>query len=173
MQLGAKNMIIGASGTVTHSIMQYSTPKPIDQSFADWETHVFGFSYGSGEEYVLGSLKGFLAVTPADVAYDYQELEQAIGPIPTWLLINILCRHGVGILEYGTSPRFAWLTPCGQRLKSYIDAHTVQELGAATSRDEHYIHCMPDACNCGPEGYDPRLVCSNPFWTNQWPPAAR
>lgn len=95
--------------------------------FADWESHAFGFGYGTGEPHTIGALKTFMgAVGRADAphAYDYEKLEAACGPVAAWLLINALCRHGVDVIEYGTSPRYGWLTEEGRKLKAFIDEHS-------------------------------------------------
>lgn len=142
--------------------------KTIEESFADWEGHVFGFGYGTGEQHTLGALKAFMAaVGKPDLpnGYDYERLEAACGPAVAWLLINALCRHTVDIVEYGTSPRFGWLTPEGERLKAFIDSKTVDELYEITAgRPDDYVPCYPDACNCGINGYEEGRKCANPFW---------
>ena len=142
--------------------------KPVEQSFADWESDAFGFGYGTGEEHVLRSLKAFFDAMGVDGrpnSYDYQKLEVALGGPITWLLINRLCQ--VDAIEYGTSPRFAWLTEEGEALRKFVDSKTVEELEAiCCSRTEDNPPCMPDACNCGPEGYDEKRICYNPFWSH-------
>lgn len=132
--------------------------KSIDEYFADWEGAVFGYGYGSGEEHTIGALKTFLESVPLEGGYDYQKLEAACTPAVAWLLINTLARAGV--IEYGCSPRFAWLTPSGVRLAEYIRSKTLDELCAATDRDQDAIICRPDGCNC--QSPDCRLL--NPFW---------
>jgi hypothetical protein len=142
--------------------------KTIEQSFIDWESNVFGYGYGSGEEHTLAALKNFMAAVGRDDAphgYDYQKLEAAVGPAVTWLLINTLCRHGVDIIEYGTSPRYGWLTPQGEALKDFLGSKSVGDLvDLCCDRDDDYIVCYPDACNCGPNGYEKGRKCLNPFW---------
>lgn len=143
--------------------------KTIEQSFIDWESNTFGFGYGTGEEPILTALKGFMDTIPADLAlpngYDYHKIEAAIGSASTWFLINILANHKVDMIDYGSSPRFAWLTYKGMRLKAFIDSKTVQELvDLCTEFDPEYINCYPDACNCGPNGYQKDRKCNNPFW---------
>ena len=136
--------------------------KTLEDYFADWEMHLFGYGYGSGEPHVLGALKRFLALCPEKGSYDYQKLEAELGGTTAWLLINALCH--ADLLEYGTSPRGAWLTATGRRLKAFVDARSVEELCGLTSRDGDYVHCWPDACNCGPDGHEEGRVCPNPFW---------
>lgn len=146
--------------------------KPIEQQFADWEGHVFGFGYGTGEQHTLPALKTFFETVGRDDdqpnSYDYGKLETACGPAVAWLLINVLCRHGVDIIEYGTSPRFGWLTPEGERLKAFVGSKTVEELyEICAGRPDDYVPCYPDACNCGPNGYEEGRVCVNPFWVSK------
>lgn len=141
-------------------------PKTLDENFRDWESTAFGFGYGSGEEHILPALKRFLDLCPngyADRCYDHQELEAALTPAVAWLLINRLCQQD--ILEYGTSPRFGWLTDKGAALKAYTASKTGEELAEIVCIYEAgYVHCYPDGCNCGPMGYDENAVCENPFW---------
>ena len=98
----------------------------IEEHFIDWEGHVFGLGYGTGEHHIIPALKAFLAEIPHEGAYDHEVLEKRLGGAVTWFLITTLCK--ADILEYGSSPRFAWLTPQGQRLKSFIDARSAEEL---------------------------------------------
>lgn len=136
--------------------------KTDNEHFDDWESHFLGFGYGSGEEHVLPALKAFMAaIPPADAEtrnYDYRKLEEAVGPVVAWLLLN-LCGHA-GVINYGSSPRFGWLTEHGYRLKSYIDGKTAEELVAITDNDD-VIPCTPEYCNCSKEEGCP---CHNPFW---------
>lgn len=145
-------------------------PKTIEESFIDWEANVFGFGYGTGEDHTLAALKSFMAAVGRDDedmphAYDYQKLEAAVGPAVAWLLINILCRHAVDIIEYGTSPRYGWLTREGVALKEFLATKTVDELVTlCCERTEDNPGCAPDVCNCGPHGYEEGRKCLNPFW---------
>lgn len=140
--------------------------KRIDDSFRDWEGEVFGFGYGSGEEHVLKALHTFMEIIkPApERQYDYQELERGLGGAVAWLLINALCKGNT--LEYGTSPRYGWLTPAGERLRAYVLSKTVDELVeiVCVSQDDYDGPCYKTACNCGPQGYEAGRVCENPFW---------
>jgi len=130
--------------------------KTLDDNFRDWEGGAFGYGYGSGEPHTLAALKAFLAAIP-ERQYDYQALETAVSPPVAWLLINRLCQ--INAIEYGTSPRYGWLTAQGQALKAYCDHHTAEELYAIVCGPAaDYVECYPDHCNCdGP-------TCSNPFW---------
>lgn len=133
--------------------------------FSDWEGDAFGFGYGSGEPHVLGALKTFMgAIGRPDHAhaYDYRQLEAALTPTVAWLLINALCK--VDAIEYGSSPRYGWLTPHGERLKAFIDANTLETLTDLSGRymgDGNPPPCYPSRCNCDGE------KCSNPFWAPQ------
>jgi hypothetical protein len=140
--------------------------KTIEESFVDWESSAFGLGYGTGDEHVLRALKSFFAAFGNEDrpnSYDYRKLEAAVTPAVAWLLINRLCQ--TDIIEYGTSPRFAWLTPEGEALKAFIDSRSVEELeGIVCNTTEDSNICYPDACNCGPNGYEKGRVCQNPFW---------
>ena len=138
--------------------------KTIEAHFADWESEVFGIGYGTGEEHTLGALKSFLAAIGRDDAphaYDYQKLEQAVTAPVAWLLINTLVH--ADIIEYGTSPRYGWLTKEGEALKAFVDSKTVQEMELIVSADDH-DRCTATFCNCGPKGYSATKICKSPFW---------
>ena len=138
--------------------------KTLDENWIDWESNAFGFGYGTGENYTIPALKKFMDLVPLEGCYDYQLLEKEMTPLVAWLFINLLCHHRIDMLEYGTSPRGAWLTSRGKALKEYMATKTVDELTNLTSHDENYCNCYPDVCNCGPKGYQKGLHCFNPFW---------
>lgn len=137
--------------------------KTLDQHFQSWEGHAFGFGYGSGEPHIIPALKHLLALCPETGAYDYQVLESALGGPVAWLLLNRL--HQLDVFEYGTSPRYAWLTQRGLYLKRFMDTKTADDLVELVAcRSENDVICYPNACNCGPDGYDAKRICPNPFW---------
>lgn len=146
--------------------MDYSMTKSIAEHFIDWEAHVFGYGYGTGEPHTLAALKEFFdafGVEDRPNSYDYEDIEEAVGVSSGWLLINILCHADV--IEYGTSPRFGWLTSEGEKLKAFVDIHSVDEMmDLCCGHGSDYIHCYPNACNCGPDGYQKGRKCDNPFW---------
>jgi len=137
--------------------------KTDEQFFLDWECAVFGYGYGSGERHTLKSLKDFLS--SFDHRYDYEELEKKLGGELTWLMITILAK--VDILEYGTSPRYAWLTNSGELLQKFVKKHSVDELYEIVMNQDEYdesgvAHCDYSNCNCYPEQMSG--VCRhNPF----------
>lgn len=143
------------------------TTKSPEEYFRDWESHVIGYGYGSGEPHTIPALLQFLSLCNEGQyahTYNYETLEAAIGPVITWLFISALVR--ADIIEYGTSPKFAWLTSKGKRLRDFMLSKTAEELvDIACDHDEDYAHCHPDACNCGPNGYEEGRVCKNPFWS--------
>lgn len=143
-----------------------SEQKSNEDAFADWEGDVFGFGYGTGEDHIVPALKAFLAGIPDEGAYDHRSLENAVGAAPAWFLINALCR--ADIIEYGTSPRFGWLTPQGKALQAFTRSRTTEELLDATCRDENYVHCYSDCCNC--QGGSHNHGCkNNPFFRSYTP----
>ena len=136
----------------------------IDKYFVDWENHVFGYGYGTGEEYTLKALKDFMGcmrVVKNTTNYNYTEIYKHLGTMCTWLMINILCH--ADIIEYGSSPRFGWLTDKGEKLYDYLKTKTVEELyNLITSKDEEgEFCCYPDHCNCEELGQE---KCNNPFF---------
>lgn len=118
-----------------------------DKQFRDWHDDVFGFGYGSGEEFWLPALRELFAdVIDEGGALDYRNAERAFGGLSAWLLINALCK--ADILEYGTSPRFSWLTEAGQLLRAYVWEHDEEALVAvACDWDDSTPICMRGWCN--------------------------
>ena len=138
--------------------------KPIERHFAEWFGEEFGFGYGTGEPHMLAALSGFMEAVGGEGspnAYDYQVMERRLTPTVAWLMINALCRCNV--IEYGTSPRFGWLTPQGIALKAFTAGRSVDDLVAVAMIDD-LDHCAPNFCNCGPDGYSKKKLCHNPFW---------
>ena len=137
--------------------------KTLKEHFIDWEGHVFGYGYGSGEGHIIPVLKAFLELCcdgDSKRGYDYEELEQELSPTVAWLLINQLC--AAQILEYGTSPRCGWLTDEGEALRDFVQLHSSDDLlEMIFSRTEHDNPCYPDCCTCD-EG-----PCNNPFWRSK------
>lgn len=149
--------------------------KPIEHQFRDWEGVTFGYGYGTGEEHTIPVLKRFLELcnithgNDSIAAYDYKILERELTPVVAWVLISILCR--ANMIEYGTSPRFGWLTVTGRRLKDFVSKYTADELyDFACDCDESYSHCYPNACNCSERGYEKGRVCQNQFWLDNYNP---
>lgn len=142
--------------------------KTIEEHFRDWHDSVFGYGYGTGEPYTISATKKFLELCNEGGlghSYDYTKLEAALTAPVAWLMINIFCKPDIDIIEYGTSPRFAWLTKKGERLKEFISKYTEDALlEIVRGDDKHYSHCYPNACNCGENGYEKGKVCQNPFW---------
>lgn len=144
--------------------------KTMDEYFRDWEASAFGFGYGTGEEHILPALKRFLALCATGSTgrcYDHAEVSRELTPTVAWLLINALCKADV--IEYGSSPRYGWLTEHGEQLQAYVATKTADELYdiACKYNSDDYIVCYPDACNCGPNGYEDGRVCDNPFWPDR------
>ena len=134
--------------------------KPKD--FIDWFSENIGHGYGTGEAYTIPALLGFLDVTPEEGNYDYEEIEKRIGGASTWFLMDIFCKtHFIG---YGTSPRYGWLEKKGKLLKEFLKGKSVDEVYDLVMVDSTYTHCYPNACNCGPNGYEKGKVCDNPLF---------
>lgn len=131
--------------------------KTIEAQFADWEAGVFGYGYGTGEPHVLTALQIFLREMDPSGCYQYEKQEAACTPAVAWLLINTLCH--ADIIEYGTSPRFGWLTPQGMALKDFVCSRPVNVLDEAIAENDD-SRCYRDYCNCDEGDCRP----SNPFW---------
>ena len=113
-----------------------------ETQFAQWESKTFGYGYGNGEYFILPLLKKFFEnFTRGDNQYDFQHLEKELGETNTWFLINGLCR--VDAIEYGTSPRFGWLTSKGIAVKDFVLKHTNEELYEYVTNAEY-----SDFCEC-------------------------
>ena len=138
--------------------------KTLAENFMDWEGHAIGFGYGTGEPHTVPAVRRFLELCNDTGAYDYERLEADLGATVAWLLISILAKEPA-IIEYGSSPRYAWLTPEGKELRKFMLSMSADELVDLLGRKtEDYIPCYPDACNCGPNGYEKGRGCQNPFW---------
>lgn len=136
--------------------------KTIADYFRDWEADAFGYGYGTGEPIIIPMLKTFFAAVgrgEAEHAYAYATLEEAVGAPAAWLLINRLCQ--LDAIEYGTSPRFGWLTVRGLRLRDYFASKSAAEILDDLAAPEGYPGCSPTYCNCEVPGR-----CGNPFWTD-------
>ena len=126
-----------------------------DKHFADWESDCFGYGYGTGESFIIPSLCTFMKHVPIDGCYDYLKLQIVCGSAEAWFLINILCHQDM--IEYGSSPRFAWLTSKGKALKEYLDCKGEVAAQEVIRDQESWDYCYPDACNCD-------TPCDNPLW---------
>jgi hypothetical protein len=145
--------------------MRKSDKKTIEDYFRDWESYVFGYGYGSGEHHTIPPLRRFLELCDRGEGgggYDFKVLEAELGPATVWFLINILCHADV--IEYGTSPRYGWLTRKGETLKDFVLTFSAGELIAFVTDGKYDNWCYPNSCNCGPKGYEEGRVCQNPFW---------
>ena len=93
-------------------------------------------------------LQTFLACIK-DESYPAADLETRLNPTITCVaFINALCR--VGILEYGTSPRYGTLTYKGQQLREYMLSKAPEALYAIATQefDPTDPLCSPGFCNC-------------------------
>ena len=134
--------------------------RTMDSYFADWEREAFGYGYGTGEQYTILAVRAFFALcTQARGVYhyDYEELEARLVPIVAWLLINVLA--GNGLLDYGTSPRYGWLTENGKILRDYMLQKNIEDL-RAVALHEITEDRTSECCCCGSENG----ICPNPFW---------
>ncbi len=147
----------------------FDVTKSLDDYFVDWEADAFGYGYGSGEPHVIPALRRFFELCVD--GYDHVPLEQELTPVVAWLLINRLV--GVGIIEYGSSPRFGWLTPKGKRLAAYVLSKTADELVTlicSWSDENRKELCYPNVCHCAQESSPQDRQCPNPFWRDRDPP---
>lgn len=142
--------------------------RTIDDHFIDWMSENISRGYGSGEPHTIPALRKFLSLCNTgyySTSYDYERLEEALDPAAVWLLIDVLCR--ADIVEYGTSPRYAWLTPEGIKLRDYMLSKTEEELILLVCNTEDNDYCTDTFCNCGEKGYSKKKLCFNPFWKNK------
>lgn len=99
-----------------------------NKEFCEWETKVFGYGYGTGEEHIFTAFKDFVETLEygETIGYDYRKIEEKLGQQVTWLLLTILLHHG--FLEYGTSSRFGWVTTKGKEVIEFVKNKSVAEL---------------------------------------------
>lgn len=71
--------------------------------------------YGELEYYLDEYLPKFFSVEVKDVGFDQKH---QMNDLQFWFTVSWL--HQMGCLEYGTSPRGAWLTEKGKELKEYV-----------------------------------------------------
>lgn len=135
--------------------------KTLEQHFIDWEADAFGFGYGTDERHTLSALQLFLKLMPVGQSYNFESMERELGPVVAWLLINALCKNHT--LDYGTSPRHAWLTRGGMELRAFVAQHSVTQLvSMITMHNGDYVHCFRNLCQC--DLANPKPKCVNPFW---------
>ena len=68
----------------------------------------------------------------------------------------MLCK--AGIIEYGTSPRFGWLSPRGKILQQYLATKTADDLvEMIVEWDDNDPRCWPNVCQCD-------VPCENPLF---------
>lgn len=137
--------------------------KTPDQQFIDWESDTFGFGYGTGEQYTLKALKQFMDSLEDNRSYNYEMLEKIFTPLSAWLLINIFGH--ADIIEYGTSPRFGWLTEKGELLRNYLADKSVNDLyELVMGVDQEYARCGSTYCNCdAPKNFERKCI-NNPLF---------
>lgn len=124
-----------------------------EKHFIEFQSEVFGYGYGTGDEHTLRAIKGFLAAING-CTYDYRLIENTVGPQIAWLLINMFCH--ADLIDYGTSPRFGWLSDSGLRLKEFVDARTVEEMGAILAQET--------------QDFEGGEMKDNPFLNRNWKP---
>ena len=119
-----------------------------EKHFREWEQEAFGYGYGTGETYILPALHAFFLHLEDGHAYTAATMEEGLGGTAAWLLINVLCR--TQMLDYGTSPRFGWLTRQGQRLRDYVLSKTPEELYEIVTQDMDPAQplCSRTFCHC-------------------------
>jgi len=137
-----------------------------DKHFREWEQDAFGYGYGTGEAHILPALHAFLLHLEDGHAYTAHAMEDGLGGPVAWLLINILCR--THILDYGTSPRYGFLTPQGVRLRVYVLSKTPEELYEIVTQEMDPAHplCSRTYCNCD-DGTDDVGCQHNPLFNEQ------
>jgi hypothetical protein len=80
-------------------------------------------------------VKRFLDICPEEGTYDNNEIGYVLTDAVAWLLINAFCKSPTdnrlrkdSVIEYGTSPRFGWLTTEGKELKRFVSDKSVDQL---------------------------------------------
>lgn len=70
--------------------------------------------YGELEYHLDSYIKKFFSVDVKDVGF---EESHSLNTVEFWLVVSMLVK--MDMLEYGTSPRGAWLTEDGKEFKKY------------------------------------------------------
>jgi len=154
--------------------------KTLDNYFYDWFGEVFGYLYGTGEQYVVPALKEFLsyykreAFAPLGIDELVTNLSQppltTLTPATIWMLVNTL--NAYDILDYGISPRYGWLTDEGFELRKYLDDHSVRHILDVLFQEHESTKNVMMSCNVGTTIYscscedrdvDKGIRCINPF----------
>jgi hypothetical protein len=97
-----------------------------NQEFYNWYQSHYSHGYGTGEVHIVWSLKRFVEAIPLDEAYNYEDIEAKVGPVVAWMFIDVFCQDN--LLEYGSSPRYAWLTESGVDLAQFVRSKDATEL---------------------------------------------
>jgi len=146
--------------------MDKAFAKSDDQFFIDWESMVFGYGYGTGEQYTLHTvIKFFRSLNDDGRSYDYEKVERLLGKEIAWLMINIFCKNN--LIDYGTSPRHGWLSSSGLALAKYIKSKSSEDLYHVVMNDDAYRemdigYCNKRTCNCYPDQMN-GICRTNPF----------
>jgi len=134
--------------------------------------------YGSGEQYVVPALKEFLsyykreAFAPLGIDEFVTNLSQpplaTLTPATIWMLVNTL--NAFDILDYGTSPRYGWLTDQGFELKKYLDDNTVEHILDVLFQEHESTKGIMFPCShgdimccCEDRDDEKGIRCINPF----------
>lgn len=121
--------------------------KSDDEVFKDWFNDTYGYGYGTGEKPILTAIMIFLGNCSSNEnhIYSYDEIEKVIGKAATWMLISVFCKQD--LVDYGTSPRFAWLTEKGKWLLNYLKGKSLQYLYSLVMYNS-FSECSSEYCNC-------------------------
>lgn len=124
--------------------------KGTKEYFIDWYHSELGYGYGTGDEYYCKALIDFFQLLrQANVdevfQYNYKKLENEMGGAAAWFIINIMC--GSDLVEYGTSPRYGWLTPSGELMRDLLAEYNADSLYELVCTSHEYTTCMKDYCN--------------------------
>jgi len=79
----------------------------------------------------------------------------------TWFLLNVLYQKD--LVEYGTSPRYGWLTGNGKKMMEFLRDYNADRLHELVNVDSDHVFCYTDYCNhtdLAGEGCK-----ANPFWS--------
>lgn len=142
--------------------------KSLADYFVDWYGSALGFGYGTGDVYYCEALtKFFKNVDGEQGSYKFEDMEKKVGKDAFWFLISIFGNSD--FIEYGTSPRYGWLTEKGKLARQFVN-HIGEDLYDEVNRDSDYIECYKDYCNHTDNN---EKGCKlNPFWNekevNRW-----
>jgi hypothetical protein len=97
-----------------------------EREFCTWYGDTLGYGYGTGDVHFCHALVTFLRHCRETGSYTYTTMQDALGEAAFWFFLNTLCH--AGLVDYGTSPRYGWLSEEGKRLADFVKDYDADRL---------------------------------------------